>query len=60
MLKLLVLGFAVGKPLVKGLAFDMAQNVVNGGDAHFYTGITFPQQLDGILFDHSNSSVDKM
>ena len=30
------------------------QHIVNGCYAHFYAGITFPQQFYSILFDHSN------
>ena len=31
----------------------MLQNIVNGGNAHFNAGVAFPQQLDGILFNHN-------
>ena len=51
-LKLLVLILAVGEFPVQSIAFGVFQLIVNGRNAHFDTGITFPQQLDGILFDH--------
>jgi hypothetical protein len=38
----------------------MGQHIVNGSNAHFDTGITFPQQFNGILFYHNNTPSDSV
>jgi hypothetical protein len=50
----LVVLLAAGIQLVAQiLAFYMPQHIIDGGDAHFDTGVAFPQKLYGIVFYHS-------
>ena len=39
----------------KSRGLHVIQHIFNGGNAHFDTGITFPQQFDGILFNHETT-----
>ena len=45
------------KTLLKPLGTDMVPNVINGGYAHFHTGVALSEKLDGILFDHTDPSL---
>jgi hypothetical protein len=45
---------------VQRITVGVLQHIVNGGDAHFDAGITFPQQFYGILFDHFKTSLVRM
>ena len=43
--------------LPEGFTLYPIQYIVDGGDAHFYTGIAFSEKFDGILFYHNRSSL---
>jgi hypothetical protein len=44
--------FAILQLIIEAFALYMTQDIFNGFNAHFGTCVTFPQQLDSILFDH--------
>jgi hypothetical protein len=47
-----VLLLAFGQLLVEFVLAYMIQYIIDGCDTHFDARVTFPQQLDGILFYH--------
>ena len=50
--QLLMRDLAILQILLESIGFDVVEHVFDGADAHFDTGIAFPKQTNGILFDH--------
>ena len=60
MLQCLVFLFALRQMPCEGFVFYGVLNVVDGGNSHFDSCITFPQKLYSILFDHKHAPFHSM